>query len=653
MIMNFFTLILSEYRKSARMLCFLSVLVMFLTGQAAAEVKLPRLISNGAVLQRDEPLTIYGWADPRERVVVEFLGKTVRTKADRKGSWSIDLPATPAGGPYTMKINDKEIRNVLFGDVWLCSGQSNMELWIRRVLDLYQDEISRVNNPNIRLFRPSSRNDFETPQQDYKDGDWLPATQEHIMDFSAAAYFFADELYKKYKVPIGLISTAIGGSPAESWLSGSKNKKYLDRWLTDQARIDSIRAAIKSKQGEQKPYNFFEELNRQDPGVSKWSKDDVDVSGWPVISLPCYWSEKGVDLEMGSIWFYKEFDLPDSLAGRSAVLRLGRIIDSDSAFVNGTFVGTVSYQYPPRIYNIPAGTLKAGKNQLMVRVISQGGKGGFEVEKPYEVRVGSQAIDLTGDWKYHIGASLKKPEGLPPGDLQFRPGGLYNGLISPATRFRLKGVIWYQGESNAGRAGEYRQLFKDVIIDWRTQFNQPDLPFLYVQLTNLGLPSRQPVESGWAELRDAQRRALDLPYTGMAVTIDIGEWNDLHPLNKKEVGRRLALEAMRIAYGENEIVSSGPLYQSMEVKDDHIILTFSSTGSGLFTNSHLDGFQIAGSDGKFIWANAVVLAKNKVKVWNRDVVSPVAVRYAWSDNPAESNLKNREGLPASPFTTED
>jgi len=641
-----------ENRKSLTGL--LTVLVALLTGAAAiAEVKLPRLFSDGAVLQRDEPLTIYGWADPGERVAVEFLGKSFRTKADKNGSWSTVLPPTPAGGPYTLKVNGKEIRNILFGDVWLCSGQSNMELWIRRVLDLYQDEISRVDNRNIRLFRPSTRNDFEEPQEDYKDGAWLPATQEHIMDFSAAAYFFADELYKKYGVPVGLISTAIGGSPAESWLSGAKNKKFLDKWLAEQARIDSIRAAFRAKQGDVKPYDFFSELNRRDPGLGRWSKEDVDVSGWPVISLPGFWSEKGVDLQRGSIWFYKEFDMPDSLAGKSAVLRLGRIIDSDSAFVNGTFVGTVSYQYPPRIYNIPSGALKPGKNKLMVRVISEGGKGGFEVEKPYEVRVGSQTIDLTGDWKYHIGASLKKPQGLPPENLQFRPGGLYNGLVHPATRFRIKGVIWYQGESNIGRAREYRQLFKDLILDWRTRFNLPNMPFLFVQLANLGLPSKQPAESGWAELRDAQRRALELSHTGMAVTIDIGEWNDLHPLNKKDVGRRLAWEAMRVAYGEKEIVSSGPLYQSMEIKSDHIILTFSSTGSGLFTNSHLDGFQIAGSDGKFVWANAVVVAKDKVKVWSKNVANPAAVRYAWSDNPAESNLKNKEGLPASPFTTEE
>jgi sialate O-acetylesterase len=614
-----------------------------------ANIRLPVMVSDGMVLQRDTKLIIWGWASPYEKIKVEFIGKTYQTKTDKQGNWKVVFPALSSGGPFSMKINEIEIHNILIGDVWLCSGQSNMELPVRRVADLYKNEIQQVNNPNIRLFRTSVRKDFQTPQTDYKDGSWLPATQENIMDFSAVAYFFAVELYRKYNVPVGLISTAIGGSPAESWLSEPYVKKYLDNWLTAQARIDSIRMKKESKEGKETHYNWFEELNRNDPGVSHWSKAGVDVSAWPFISLPGYWTEKEVDMQFGSIWFYKEFEIPDSLLNNEAILRLGRIIDSDSAFVNGTFVGTISYQYPPRIYKIPEGILKPGKNKLMVRVISQNGKGGFVEEKPYEIRTGSQVIDLTGDWKYHTGA-IMKPD-FETGSLQFRPGGLYNGLINPIRGFQLKGVIWYQGESNTGRAKEYRQLFQDLIQDWRIQFNKPDLPFLYVQLANLGKPDKQPVESGWSELRDAQRQALQLKNTGMVVTCDIGEWNDIHPLNKKEVGRRLALEAERVAYHDSSVVSSGPLYESMEISGNSIILTFKSAGSGLFTNCLLDGFQIAGADSHFVWANAVVLSWNKVRVWSESVANPTVVRYAWDDNPAGANLKNKEGLPASPFKT--
>jgi len=636
-------------KKPIYQLLIICLLLLIIPEFLLAKVRLPRLVSDGLVLQRDTKLVIWGWASPSEKVKVEFIGKTFQTKADKQGKWNVELPPIAAGGPYSMKVNEIEIHNILFGDVWLCSGQSNMELPVRRVLDLYNIEIQQVNNPNIRLFRTSVRKDFQIPQTDYQDGSWLEATPENIMDFSAIAYFFAAGLNQKYNVPVGLISTAIGGSPAESWLSQEYAKKYLEKWLISQARIDSILINEKAKEGKENQITWIEELNRSDPGISRWSKAGVDVSGWPLISLPGYWTEKGVDLTFGSIWFYKEFEIPDSLVNKEAVLRLGRIIDSDSAFVNGTFVGSISYQYPPRIYKIHSGVLKPGKNKLMVRVISQSSKGGLVEEKPYKILIGSRIIDLTGDWKYHTGAIMKSGSGT--GSLQFRPGGLFNGLISPITGFQLKGVIWYQGESNTGQANEYAQLFSDLILDWRTRFNKPDMPFLYVQLANLGKPNRQPVDNDWAQLRDSQRRVLHLPNTGMAVTYDIGEWNDIHPLNKKEVARRLALESARVAYHDSSVVSSGPLYESMEISGNSIILTFKSTGSGLFTNCLLDGFQIAGDDNRFAWANAVVLSENKVKVWSDSIKNPTLVRYAWDGNPAGANLKNKEGLPASPFIT--
>ncbi|WP_423129778.1 sialate O-acetylesterase [Gaoshiqia sp. Z1-71] len=629
----------------------LLTLLFLIALPAKPEVRLPRLISNGMVLQRDQPLKIRGWADSSEKVKVEFAGETYQTKADKQGNWQVELPAMEAGGPYRMNVNELEINDILIGDVWLASGQSNMELPLRRVTDLYAGEIRQINKPVIRLFRSSTRKEPDTAQDDYPDGSWLPATQENIMEFSAVAWFFANELHKKYQVPIGVISTAIGGSPAEAWLSEKPVVKYLDNWLAIQAQADSARARRIAEEGETPPFDWGLEINKNDPGVGLWSKTDVDISGWANISLPGYWEDKGVALQNGSIWFYKEFEVVDSLAAKEAILRLGRIIDSDSAFVNGSFVGTVSYQYPPRIYPIPKSLLKPGKNTLMVRVFSQGGRGGFVEEKPYEVRIGSQTIDLTGDWNYRTGAVLNPPREQGGGG--FKPGGLYNSLIHPALSYSLKGVIWYQGETNAGRGMEYRQLFKDLITDWRIQFNQPELSFLFVQLANLGIPNKQPVESGWASLRDAQRRTLELPHTGMAVAFDLGEWNDIHPLNKKEVGRRLFLEAQRVAYSDGAVVSSGPLYESMKAEDGSIVLTFSSVGAGLFANSLLRGFQVAGEDGRFVWADAVVFSKNTVKVWSREVSHPTAVRYAWDDNPAEANLKNKEGLPASPFTTED
>jgi sialate O-acetylesterase len=624
---------------------FLLCLFLFIIPLCSqAKVRLPKLVSDGMILQRGTRLVIWGWASPAEKIKIDFIGGTFKTSADNLGNWKVELPSFPAGGPYIMKINDIEIRNILIGDVWLCSGQSNMELPIRRVLDLYKDEVRYINNREIRLFRSSERKDLETPQKDFKDGSWLPATQDNILDFPALAYFFAAELNSKYKIPVGLICSAIGGSPAESWLSEAYVKNYLDSWLAEKAKADSFAKSKTSKGGDQ--YNWFEELNKMDPGISQWSKAGVDVTRWQEMSLPGYWTEKGADMQFGSIWFYKEFEIPDSLINKEGVLRLGRIIDSDSAFLNGVFIGTTSYQYPPRIYKISAAALKPGKNKLMMRVICQRGKGGLVEGKPYEVRIGSAVIDLTGDWKYHTGAVMKPDSS---GILRFRPGGLYNSLINPVLNYQLKGVIWYQGESNTGRAKEYSGLFMDLIHDWRTRFKNPDLPFLYVQLANLGIPDKQPVESDWAALRNSQRQALQLPNTGMAVTYDIGEWNDIHPLNKKEAAKRLALEAARVAYHDCLIVSSGPLYESMEISGNGIIITFKSVGTGLFANCLLDGFQISSGDGHFVWANATILTKNKVRVWSESVTNPTAVRYAWDDNPAGANLKNKEGLPASPF----
>ena len=631
----------------------LIAVVFLFPKNADAAVKLPRLISNGMVLQRDVPLKIWGWADPSEKVKVEFLGKTYRAKADKRGNWKIELPAIAAGGPYTMKVNELEVKDILMGDVWLCSGQSNMELMVYRVLDLFQKEIEQTNNTHIRYFKPTIRTDSQTPQNDFKEGTWLPATQENILNFSSLSYFFGDQLYQKYKVPIGLINNAIGGSSIESWVSEDFMKSNIDRWNAAKAKADSIRATRSAEKSEAR-FDFNAELAKNDPGLGRWSKADVNTSDWSQISLPGYWSDKGVDMRMGSMWFYKEFDVPDSLVNKKdAVLRLGRIIESDSAFLNGTFVGTISYQYPPRIYKLPVGVLKPGKNKLMVRVICPGGKGGFVEDKTYELRVGTQKIDLTGQWNYHIGANLKPPmvKGFAGGP-GTRPSGLYNSLTSPIIGYRLKGTIWYQGESNTGMPqNEYHGLFKDLISGWRTKFNQPDMPFIFAQIANLGVPNKQPVESGMANIREAQRLALEVAKTGMAVTTDLGEWNDIHPLNKKEVARRLGMEAARVAYGDNSPVSSGPLYESMEVVDNSIVITFKSVGSGLFSNCLLDGFQIAGSDGKFEWANAVVLSSNKVKVWSRKVTQPTVVRYGWDDNPAYANLKNKENLPASPFST--
>lgn len=626
----------------------ISLLILAVSVSAVqSAVKLPRLISDGMILQRDTPLQLWGWASPKESVTIKFMDETYRTKADKKGDWRIVLPAQTAGGPYTININEITIKDILIGDVWLCSGQSNMELPIRRTLDLYADEVKEASNSHIRQFRVPMRYNFQKEESDLQGGEWKSVTPSNILDFSAVAYFFAKDLYDKYKVPVGIINTGIGGSPAEAWISTAGLKNYphylqAARICADPAYIDSIRELESEKNSE-----WHTNLSLKDIGINRWNKDNTDISDWSSISLPGYWADKGVGQINGSLWFRKEFDPPASMAGKTGILRLGCIVGADSAFVNGTFVGTISYQYPPRIYTIPAGVLREGKNNIAVRVISNAGRGGFVEEKPYKIIAGNTEIDLTGDWKYRIGAEM--PPAGSQTFFQYKPMGLYNGMIAPLTNYRIKGFVWYQGEANTNRAEEYKTLLPDLINDWRSKWDNPQLPFIYAQLPNFMKARKQPSESGWAELREAQRQTLTVPHTGMAVTIDAGEWNDIHPLNKKTVGHRLALEAQRVAYSE-DIVSSGPVYEGMTVEGNSIVLTFSSVGSGLYTNLDLQGFAIAGEDRKYVWANAVVLSGNKVKVWSNQIQNPVSVRYAWADNPEGANLRNKEGLPASPFT---
>ncbi|MDR3286992.1 MAG: hypothetical protein LBT27_06085, partial [Prevotellaceae bacterium] len=604
--------------------------LLFLTASFVfAQIRLPKLIKDGMVLQRDVPLKIWGWASPKEAINVTFNNASYKTSADKNGDWQIIIPKQQSGGPYVMTLtasNSITINDILVGDVWLCSGQSNMALPMYRVMDRYKDEIEQMNNPNIRLFGTPINYNFNESEKDLNEGgfwraEWRPAIQKNAMFLSATSYFFAKELYDKYNVPIGIINASVGGTPIEAWISIETLKKYPEhvKEIEKCANKDYVENIMKSDR--QNTIDRTKELDTHDKGFSKWHKADVDISDWDNISLPGYWQEQDVDLKYGVIWFRKEINVPESMTGKEGILRLGCIVDGDSTFINGIYVGNITYEYPPRIYPIKEGVLKKGKNVIAIRVVCDGKYGGFVEEKPYKIIVGDENIDITGEWKYKIGVKLTTPM-QPTTTFYYKPVGLYNGMIAPMLNYSIKGVIWYQGESNTERADEYASLFPDFINDWRDKWNNPQLPFIYAQLPNFMKAQKMPIESDWAKVRNTQRKGLSLPNTGMAVTIDIGEWNDIHPLNKKELGRRLALEAQRVAYSES-LVSQGPLYKSMEIKGNSIILTFTSDGSELYTNTLLKGFAIAGNDGKYVWANAVVIAKDRVKVWSPLVQNPV------------------------------
>jgi sialate O-acetylesterase len=399
---------------------------------------------------------------------------------------------------------------------------------------------------------------------------------------------------------------------------------------------------------------WYTRLQSQDKGVQdgkRWYDPTYNASAWPTMQVPGFWEDQGLNNIDGVVWFRKVIEVPPALVGKPAQLWLGRIVDRDSVYINGTFVGGITYQYPPRIYHLPQNLLKPGRNVIVARVINGGGKGGFVPDKPYELVAGKQKIDLKGPWQYKLGATASPISGTT--FFQYQPGGLYNAMTAPLTHYAIKGVIWYQGESNADRPQEYQKLFPAVIRDWRGNWGQGNFPFLFVQLANFMEAQAAPAESNWAATREAQRKTLALPKTGMAVITDIGEWNDIHPLNKLDVGKRLSLAAQKVAYGDNKVVSSGPLFQSMQVAGNKVVLTFSDTGGGLMAKGggDLQHFAIAGADKKFVWAKAKI-EKGKVVVWNDQLAKPVAVRYAWADNPEGANLYNKEGLPASPFRTD-
>ena len=370
------------------------------------------------------------------------------------------------------------------------------------------------------------------------------------------------------------------------------------------------------------------------------------------MKIPGYWADTKVGFLNGVVWFRKKVNIPASVIEGKAKILLGRIVDADSVFINGKFIGNTTYLYPRRRYDIPAGILKEGENTIVIRVVNSFGRGGFVFDKPYQIQTETDTIDLKGEWKFKVGDIM--PSLASQTFIRWKPMGLYNAMIAPLLNYKIKGVIWYQGESNAERPGEYLNLFTTMINDWRNKWNEGVFPFLFVQLPNFMDPKNEPSESDWALLREAQLKTLSLPNTGMAVTIDVGEWNDIHPVDKKDVGKRLALAAEKIAYGDGNVVYSGPIYKSMQIDDNKIIISFSNTGSGLLVKGggELKYFSICGSDEKFVWAKAKI-ENNKVVVWSDDISNPVAVRYAWADNPEGANLFNNEGLPASPFRTDN
>jgi sialate O-acetylesterase len=623
------------------------------------QVKLPRLVRDSMILQRDAEVKIWGWASPGEKIKVSFQNKNYKAIADTEGKWMIALSPMKAGGPFTMNItgqNKIELKDILIGDVWFCSGQSNMvhQLNIHDVT--YADEIASANYPQIRQFLLPTLTNLEGPLNDLPAGNWKSAVGEDVRPFSAVAYFFAKKLYEKYQVPIGIINASVGGTPIEAWTSEQGLKEFPVLQTTIQKNKDTAYVNGINRKAFSGNTNRAPQIN--DKGLtesSKWFETNYVAKGWHNINIPGYWEDQGIKDLNGVVWYRREIDIPASMSSKAAKVFLGRIVDADVLYINGKQVGNTTYMYPQRRYKVPADLLKPGKNIFVVKVTNNFGKGGFVSDKPYCLFAGNDTIDLKGTWQYKIGEVYAPITGGFGGGIaaQNQPTALFNAMVAPAINYSIKGFLWYQGESNAGRPEEYAKLQPAQIADWRRLWEHDVLPFLFVQLPGFMDYNYLPSESQWAQLRESQLKSLSVPNTAMVVAIDLGEWNDIHPDNKKDVGNRAALAAEKIAYGEN-IVYSGPLYQSSTIDRNKITINFTNTGSGLITNDGEEPgeFAIAGADKKFVWAKAKIDG-DRIIVWNDGILNPMYVRYAWADNPVNPNLHNKEGLPASPFRTDD
>lgn len=629
------------------------ILALVTLGPAEAELRLSRLISDGMVLQREVPTAIWGWTDDTGEILLTFDGRDFKTKPDEEGRWKVTLPSRDAGGPFEMSVRSGEerleISDIWVGDVWLCSGQSNME-WSVALSQNAEAEIAAANDPAIRHFKiPHSFAD--TPEDTLAGGVWEKASSETVGDFTAVGYYFARELRRHVNVPIGLINSSWGGSRIEPWMHaqalGFGENENAMQIIEERRRADAAARLEKLK-------DILGSVPTEDAGLvndkALWADPGLNDKDWRRMTLPTIWESEALPGLNGIVWFRKHIHLTAAEATAVKAVGVGQIDDSDMTWVNGQKVGGLEMSYnTPRLYPVAPGLFKEGKNVITVRVEDTGGGGGiWGPSEQLHLDLGEQR-SLAGEWLFKVGAFIDYPQS----DANQVPTILYNKMIHPILKYPIRGALWYQGESNTARADafKYRDLFATMIEDWRQRWDN-EFPFLFVQLASFMAPPTEPSNSNWATLRESQATALSLPKTAQAVTVDIGDAEDVHPRNKQDVGLRLALAARRIVYGE-DIVYSGPTYRDHEVRDGRVVLSFDHAGGGLVAKGGTPTqLAVAGDDRQFVWAQGKIDG-NRLVVWSPDVPKPVAVRYAWAANPEGANLYNTEGLPASPFRTDD
>ncbi|MFC1569392.1 sialate O-acetylesterase [bacterium] len=650
--------------------CLLFSYCSILQSGAAAEIKktgyveVSNIFGNHMVLQQNQPIPIWGTSEPGTRVIVKLDYKKHITHTDESGHWSLELPAMKPGGPHEIVIIGKNIlrfTDIYIGDVWVCSGQSNME-WPVSQSDHAEEEIAAANYSGIRLLHVE-RNIANHPLSDIHTNGWQICSPKTIANFSAVGYFFGREINQKAEIPIGLIHTSWGGTVAEAWTSQTGLNPFPEfseaiQQLEDD-KDDSLSYQDQQKDYQQALQDWINRLDGYDQGFTQeglgWADPHLFADDWSTAKLPGLWENTEIGNYDGIVWYRKAISIPDVITTDQWKLSLGPIDDIDQTWINGIRIGGMEIYNQPREYEVPKNIVQPGTNVIVVRVIDHHGGGGFWGSEAQMTLTNDQGdlFPLAGEWLYKLGASQDQLPPIPNEVIGMEnvPTVLFNAMLSPIIPFGIRGVIWYQGESNAGRAYQYRTLFPALINDWRSHWQQ-EFEFYFVQLANYMASHSEPTNSQWAELREAQLMTLDTPQTGMAVTIDIGEAEDIHPRNKQDVGKRLARIALAKVY-DQDVIYSGPVYRSMVKENNKIRLLFDHANGGLVAKdkNKLKGFAIAGEDQKFLWANAVIDGES-ILVSSPLIQKPVAVRYAWADNPI-CNLYNKSGLPASPFRTDD
>ena len=644
---------------------FVIFLVAFLSVTfAGAKVSLPQLFQSGMVLQRGKPIPVWGKADAGETVTVRFNKKEFTAIADANGNWRVDLPKMKAGGPYELTVDSLQLTDILIGDVWLCSGQSNIDVHIERVYPQYVQEVDSYENPRIRLFRVQNDTDTHGVKDDIRrtNINWKPLNKQNAWPFSAVGYFLGKRMFEKTGVPQGIIVNSWGGTPIEAWISADSLQQDYPMLLKKTAIYQNDEYVKAQMRANGEASRQWSEMLDKSDSVSSFILPDYDDTSWKEINQNS-WQWRG----SGSVWLRQHIYIDNVHARKPARLLLGTLFDQDVTYLNGKEIGHTYYQYPPRRYDIPEGLLREGDNVITVRFINKFGAVHFIPEKPYLIAFGDDRcsqnplpediIPLSDTWKMQVGVEMPS---CPSSDvsLQNLPTTLYNAVLHPLAPYAISGVVWYQGESNTGNPAPYADYLKKLIGCWRDRWQDQQMPFVIVQLANYdgrqqtGFPrpivyESAPVNSGWAQLREAQRLvAKGDPYAELAVINDLGETVDIHPLRKKEVAGRIGQCFDRLVYKE-KVTLSPEVVSVEESGDSRLVLTLDQP----VQSGALYEFEVAGEDGKFYNVDATGQGNTITIQLSPDsrILTPRIIRYAWKDNPMKANVRSLTGLPMSSF----